>query len=105
MKKPIDSGTVGYSYEENLIINNKSMTILTKYPILGSSADPEQVSLTIKSIGVWAIPALIAVITYFGLDITQNELVDLVNNLAILAATAMTVFGLFRKIYNKFIIK
>lgn len=77
------------------------MKIAEKYPILGSSADPEQISLTIKSVGVWLIPALVAVITYFGLDITQNDLIDLVNNLAILAATAMTVFGLFRKIYLK----
>ena len=77
------------------------MTILQKHPSLGSSADPEQISLTIKSVGVWAIPALVAVIAYFGLDITQNELVDLVNNLAILAATTMTVYGLGRKIFYK----
>ena len=69
---------------------------------LGSSANPEEVSLTIKSIGVWAIPALMAIITYSGYNITQNELIDLVNNLAILAATAMTTFGLFRKLYYKF---
>ena len=72
---------------------------------LGSSADPEKVSLTIKSVGVWAIPAVMALITYLGYDITQNELIDLVNNLAILVAAAMTTFGLARKIYYKFLNK
>ena len=77
--------------------------MLNKY--LGSSANPEEISLTIKSVGVWAIPALMALITYSGYDITQNELIDLVNNLAILTASAMTVFGLFRKLYYKFVNK
>ena len=77
------------------------MKIVEKYSILGSSADPEKISLTIKSVGVWLIPALLALITYFGLDITQNDLVELVNNTAILAATAMTVYGLARKLYYK----
>ena len=72
---------------------------------LGSSANPEEVSLTIKSFGVWAVPALMALITYFGYDITQNELIDLVNNLAILTAAAMTTCGLFRKFYFKFLNK
>ena len=66
---------------------------------LGSSADPEELSLTIKSAMVWLVPALVALSTYSGIDITQNELIDLANNLTILVATAMTVFGLGRKIY------
>ena len=70
---------------------------------LGSSADPKKISLTIKSIGVWLIPALLALITYFGWDITQNDLVELVNNLAILAAATMTIWGILRKIYYKVI--
>ena len=69
---------------------------------LSSSANENEISLTIKSIGVWAIPAVMALITYFGYDITQNELIDLVNNLAILVAAAMTIFGLARKIFYKF---
>lgn len=70
--------------------------------LLGSSADPDKISMTVKSIGVWLIPALVAALAYFKVDITQNELMDLVNNLAILCASAMTVFGLGRKIYYKF---
>ena len=70
--------------------------------LLGSSANPTELSLTIKSVGVWLIPALIAVITYFGWDITKNDLIELVNNLAILAAAVMSVYGIGRKIYYKF---
>ena len=71
--------------------------------VLGSSADPERISLTIKSVGVWLIPGIIALTAYLGLDITQNELMELVNNLAILVASAMTIAGIGRKIYYKFV--
>jgi len=70
---------------------------------LASSQNENKLSLTIKSIGVWLIPALLALITYFGWDITQNDLVELVNNLAILAAATMTIWGILRKIYYKVI--
>jgi len=69
--------------------------------LLGSSVDPEKLSLTIKSVGVWAIPGAIALATLLGWNITKVDLVDLVNNIAILVASAMTVFGLARKIYYK----
>ena len=71
--------------------------------LLASSQDENKLSLTIKSIGVWLIPALLALITYFGWDITKNDLIELVNNLAILAATVMSVYGIGRKIYYKLI--
>ncbi len=69
--------------------------------LLGSSANSEKISLTIKSVGVWLVPALLALITYFGWDITKNDLMELVNNFAILSASVMTIYGLGRKIYFK----
>ena len=71
--------------------------------LLGSSADENKLSLTIKSVGVWAIPGVLALVTVLGWDITKVELVDLVNNLAILSASAMTIVGIVRKIYIKII--
>jgi hypothetical protein len=68
---------------------------------LASSADPEAMGLTIKGILVLLTP-LIA--THFGLDAdTSNQLADtlaklLVDGLA-LVGTAMTAFGLIRKMW------
>jgi len=73
------------------------------HPLLGSSTDPEKISLTIKSIGVWLVPGVLALVTVLGWDVTKVELVDLVNNLAILSASAMTIVGIVRKIYIKII--
>ena len=36
-------------------------------------------------------------------DITKNDLIELVNNLAILAAAVMSVYGIGRKIYYKLV--
>ena len=77
------------------------MKLQNKYPFLGSSADPESLSLTIKSAAVWLIPALVAIFGAMGLDITQTELGSLFDNLAILLASGMSIYGIGRKIYYK----
>jgi len=69
---------------------------------LGSSANPENLSLTVKSVGIWIIPAVLALAVSFGWEVKENELVELVNNLAILVAAAMTIYGIGRKIYLRF---
>ena len=69
---------------------------------LGSSANPDNLSMTVKSVGVWLIPAVLALAVSFGWDVKENDLVELVNNLAILTAAAMTIYGLGRKIFLKF---
>lgn len=73
------------------------------HPMLGSSVDPEKISLTVKSVGVWLVPGVLALFTVLGWEVTKIDLVDLINNLAILTASAMTIYGLGRKIYIKVI--
>ena len=78
------------------------MKLQEQFPMLGSSVDPNELSLTVKSIGVWLIPALVALFGAMGLDITQTELGSLFDNLAILLAAGMSIYGIGRKIFLKF---
>ena len=76
--------------------------IIEKYPILRSSANPEQISLAIKSIGAWLIVGAIAIARTQGVDLAEADLIVIVNNIAVMTGAVMTIVGLGRKIYNKF---
>lgn len=78
------------------------MTLIKKYPILRSSANPEQISLAIKSIGAWLVVAIIAIARAQGTDLAEADLTAIVNSIAVMAGSIMTVIGLGRKIYYKF---
>lgn len=77
--------------------NNKAMKLVEKYPILGSSSDPEKLSLTVKSVGLALIPLIIAIGRMFGLDIVENDLIQLINALAALASCIGVIVGVTRK--------
>jgi len=64
--------------------------------ILRSSADPEKVSLTIKS----AIPFIIFGLGAFGyVNISQNDLVLVAEQLGTVISGIVMLYGLGRKIY------
>ena len=66
-----------------------------KYPILGSSADPDKVSLTIKS----SIPLVILIVGMLKLDIDNTTIETTLLTLGSLISGCFTLFGLGRKIY------
>jgi len=74
------------------------MTLARKYPALGSSQDPDKISLTIKSVGLALIPVLLAILKAVGYEsFTENDLVVFVNALATIASMAGVVWGVLRK--------
>ena len=81
------------------IINEKenNMKLTKRYPILGSSQDETKLSLTIKSSGIALIPLLIAIARGFGLDIAENDLVQVINAIAGITAMAGVIVGLTTK--------
>lgn len=79
------------------------MNLTQKYPILGSSADPNEISMTIKSIGAWVVVGIIAIAHSQGLSIAETDLTALVNIIATLVGCIMTGYGLIRKIYYKLV--
>lgn len=78
--------------------------LIEKYPILGSSVDPEKLALTVKGI----LLGVVTILVTLGVDATGlelNTLVDAIVNaiqlIGGLVSAIMTIYGLSRKIYNK----
>lgn len=76
--------------------------------LLASSADPQKVSLTLKGVLIGVIPTIIAFAGLTGVTIPDQEaLTSIVNDgsmivqiLLGMVASAMTVWGLLRKIWR-----
>ena len=84
------------------------MQLLQKYPVLGSSANPEKIALTIKGALVTITPAVIMLAGWLKIDLGAEEwqntvemLWKLTNEVILVVGMATTVFGALRKIYYK----
>lgn len=81
------------------------MSALTrKYPMLGSSVDPEKLSLTIKGILLGVTPLVLLIAGSLKVDIGPEQWQNFVellwqwsNQITLAVSTGMTVFGLIRK--------
>ena len=78
------------------------MSLTKKYPILGSSTNPEKIATTIKGLAIYLIPIVILLARNAGVELAEVDLTELVNQVALLVATVVTLFGLIRKIVLKF---
>ncbi len=84
------------------------MKLVHKYPVLGSSQNPEKLKMRIQSVGVALIPLTIFVLRMVGLDdVNETELiglVDLMSKFAMLAtslwAVGLQIWGWVRKFRN-----
>lgn len=63
-----------------------------------SSANPENVSLSVKGASMLL---LIFLARQLGLDVSESELMALVEALAIFVSSAITAYGICRRIVNK----
>lgn len=67
--------------------------------LIKSSADPEKFSMTIKGILLACVPIVATLLTaFFGLDIDQSSLINLVSQLCIAIGSLLAIFGGIRKI-------
>lgn len=69
-----------------------------KYPVLGSSQSPEELSLTIKGSVVALLPLLALALKGFG--VTEEWLGELVNGIFGLVGAGIMFYGVIRK-YKK----
>ena len=77
------------------------MKNLTKrFPILGSSVDPNKISLTIKSTGLILVPVVVLIARSFGLEVVDTDLVQVVNALSGIAGMGGVIYGVYRKYFN-----
>ena len=70
--------------------------------MLGSSVDPEKLSLTVKSLGLMIVPVIVVVAKMFGVELAEAELVTVVTALATTISSLGIVYGFGRKLYLKF---
>ena len=70
-----------------------------KYPkYFGSSVNPEELGLTVRGLFVGLVPLVVFVAGQFGVDLTANSLMEVVN-LGLTAVSALIVFvGVVRKV-------
>jgi len=66
---------------------------------LVSSANSENISLTIKGIAVAVVPIILLVLNNAGVEISQTEIDEIVSVIISLVSMAMVAYGLLRKIY------
>lgn len=67
-----------------------------------TSSTGEGVSLTIKGIVTALVPVIIGISRYYNVEISENEITELVNAVFTAASTCMILYGLGRKAYYKF---
>ena len=78
------------------------MKFLTKkYPVLGSSQDPESLSLTVKGIGIALIPLIIACGRMANIDLVETDLVQIINAISTITAGVVFLIGIGRKLAKK----
>jgi len=64
-----------------------------------SSANPEKYSATFRGVLLMFIPLIILAGQSFGWNVTESELLVIVQELTTLAGLALTAFGILRKVY------
>jgi len=67
-----------------------------------SSSNPEELSLTIRGILLAWVPMIITIGQFFRIDITQELLIELIQTATATISALMILWGVLRKIYNKF---
>ncbi len=73
--------------------------------ITRSSANPDKIAMTAKGVLLALVPVIVAIVGSSGIDITQNEIIELINSLFVVVSAVMVSFGLGRKVYLKIIKK
>jgi zinc transporter ZupT len=68
-----------------------------KLPVLGSSQNPEEMSLLIKGVLTALIPVLIGILSYFKVEATQEIVQTLINAGFGVVAAVMVFLGALRK--------
>lgn len=64
--------------------------------LLWSSANPQKISLTIKSF----VPFLIVTLAYFNINVSEGSWDEAIEGIVMILTAAGTVWGGVRKIYN-----
>ncbi len=91
----------------NKLLNNMYEDFMQnkKAPWWSSSANPEELSLTIKGMLLMYVPAIIGVAQLFNYTLDKNQLVNIIGLISFAIAGLMVTGGLLRKIYYRYLKK
>jgi hypothetical protein len=64
-----------------------------------SSANPENIALTLKGLASLAIPVIIFAGQHFGYSWSESQIAQVIAEATTIGATAVTLYGLGRKFY------
>lgn len=74
------------------------MNLVKKYPLLGSSVNPDELSMTVKSVGGWIIAGIMfGAMNFYGIDLDKNELTSVLDNIIVIIPAVMSIYGVIRK--------
>lgn len=68
-----------------------------------ASSAGDGVSLTLKGVVTALVPVIIGVLKHYNVQVTENEIADVINAAFTAASAFMVVYGLGRKTYYRFI--
>jgi len=66
---------------------------------VASSANPEEVSLTIKGILIANVGLIVLVLKLFHVSVTVDEVTNVIGLITTGVGSAITIYGLLRKLY------
>lgn len=75
---------------------------MSQYNKWYQSSSGEGVSLTLKGIVTSLVPIVIWIAGHYNIPVTDNEIMELINQAFVAASGFMILYGLGRKIYYKF---
>ena len=67
-----------------------------------ASSTGEGASLTLKGLATGLIPIVIGLLRHYNVEVTENEIMELVNAAFTAISSGMIVYGLGRKAYYRF---
>ncbi len=72
-----------------------------RFPVLGSSVDPQKLALSVKGVLLGLVPILVIIFTNVGLDVSSGELTEIVNAIVACVSAVAIIVGVVRKIKNR----
>lgn len=85
------------------LFNTRNKTMKKElHPVLASSVNPEKVSMTIQGILIALVPVIIGILQAQDIAITENQLVEFIQNLTTVISTLLMVVGSLRKAWLSF---
>ena len=78
------------------------MKLVQKYPVLGSSANSDNLSVTVQSFLMAILPVALILAKAYELPLTENDFLELIKAITGFLSAGMFLFGVGRKLYYTF---